>query len=94
MVTIGMLRTVFGSDCPIIFVHGHESNPKDTVGWRTWKSDEYESAMEIIIAQQYGGYTAGSPLNCSKNSTPASTGGETHGPNCTPGYRDIQGSQE
>ena len=54
----------WSSDCPIIFVHGHESEPKASKGHKTWHAVDYQSGMEKILSEQYQGYTAGSPLNC------------------------------
>ncbi|MEO0161729.1 MAG: alpha/beta fold hydrolase [candidate division WOR-3 bacterium] len=56
---------------------------KDKGGWGTWyprKRDgsfDYHTAMTKIIDSHYGGYTAGEPLNCDKNSNLSSTGTET-----------------
>ena len=76
---------LFASDVPIIFVHGHKSEAKPydvdnhgnvVGGWTTWypmKPDlslDFPTAMTKIISSHYGGYVAGNPLNCSKDSTP------------------------
>ncbi|MGQ9621412.1 MAG: esterase/lipase family protein [Bacteroidales bacterium] len=68
-------KVVTASNCPIIFLHGHESDPTDTTGWKTWRNPQ--SAMKKILANAYNGYSAGSPLECNKNSVLSSTGGET-----------------
>jgi len=76
---------LFASNVPIIFVHGHKSEAKPydvdnhgnvVGGWTTWypmKPDlslDFPTAMTKIISSHYGGYVAGNPLNCSKDSTP------------------------
>jgi hypothetical protein len=83
---------VNAADFPIIFVHGHKSeakpydiddNGKIVGGWGTWNpqnadsSREHPSSMTDIIDEHYGGYVAGNPLNCDKNSTLSSTNGNT-----------------
>lgn len=70
-----LMKIGFASDCPIIFLHGHESDPTDTTGWKTWRNPH--SAMKKILSNQYGGYSEGSPLECNENSTLSSTGGNT-----------------
>jgi len=70
-----MSQPVLGGNCPIIFLHGHESNPTSEEGWKTWRHPL--SAMNIILDCGYGGYTAGNPLECNENSVLKQTGGET-----------------
>ncbi|MGQ9535504.1 MAG: hypothetical protein ACUVTF_09810, partial [bacterium] len=55
-------KVVTASNCPIIFLHGHESDPTDTTGWKTWRNPQ--SAMKKILNSHYGGYNAGVPLEC------------------------------
>ncbi|MEO0161731.1 MAG: hypothetical protein ABIL74_05615 [candidate division WOR-3 bacterium] len=70
---------------PIIFIHGQkgaaDGDAKPDSAWRDWHcalgNVTYRSAMEKILNEGYGGYTAGSPLDCDMNSSLASTGGET-----------------
>lgn len=33
-------KTGIASNCPIIFLHGHESDPTDTTGWKTWQNSQ------------------------------------------------------
>ena len=55
----------------------------NTGGWGTWNpqnadsSREHPSSMTDILDEHYGGYIAGDPLNCDKDSTPRPTGGNT-----------------
>jgi len=62
-------------NCPIIFIHGHKSNPTSEEGFKTWRNQH--SAMNSILNEQYKSYNAGVPLECDKNSVLQSTGGET-----------------
>ncbi|RKX70306.1 hypothetical protein DRP53_05395 [candidate division WOR-3 bacterium] len=76
-----------GADNPIIFVHGiHGAHllggrikPKDC--WPDWNGIDfgkpYRTAMDKILIEHYGGYTAGSPLDCHVNTELIPTGGET-----------------
>lgn len=90
-ILIGVCISMSGiraADCPIIFVHGQQgakdgkAKPKEA--WKDWnpKDKPYKSAMQKILEEGYGGYTAGmrsdgKPLNCHKNSSLTPTGGET-----------------
>ena len=82
-VFIILLGVNASSDVPIIFVHGHKSEATSEYGWKTWYPTDnngvlqYPTAMTKIINSHYGGYTAGSPLNCDIDSTPRPTGGNT-----------------
>ena len=87
--------SVYPSDIPIIFLHGHKKQAKpwstlkskdatvNTGGWGTWNPQnadytrEHSSSMTDILDEHYGGYVAGDPLNCDKDSTPRPTGGNT-----------------
>ncbi len=77
---------LYGNNCPIIFVHGQKGAGDDNKvvpddGWPDWNGAEhgkpYRTAMDKILAEHYGGYTKGSPLDCHVNTQLASTGGET-----------------
>lgn len=70
-----MISSVRAGNYPIIFLHGHMSGGRYWYGTEDGHTDY--TAMNQIIAQQYGGYTAGSPLNCDENSTLSNTGGNT-----------------
>lgn len=84
-------RNLVAGNYPIIFVHGHKSDAKpigddpedNDYGWETWfpmKNNfalEYPTVMTRLINTHYGGYSAGDPLHCDKDSTPRSTSGET-----------------
>ena len=74
-ISVLMISAVWAGEYPIIFLPGHMS------GWKYWNGTESGhtdyTAMKKIIDQQYGGYTAGSPLNCHENTTLSSTGGNT-----------------
>ncbi len=75
----------FAADCPIIFVHGQKggkggkANPDEA--WPDWNGTDYNmpyrTAMDKILAEHYGGYTKGSPLDCHVNTELTPTGGET-----------------
>ena len=60
-----------------------QADSVNTGGWGTWNpqnadySREHPSSMTDILDEHYGGYVAGNPLNCSKDSTPVSTNGNT-----------------
>ena len=84
--------SVYPADLPIILIHGHKKqatpweappNGVNAGGWGTWNpqnadsSREHSSSMTDIIDEHYGGYVAGNPLNCDKNSTLSSTNGNT-----------------
>jgi len=58
---------IIAADCPIIFVHGIQSDSRPVIGWPTWSSSH--SAMMKIVNSGYGNYQAGVPLECDKNST-------------------------
>lgn len=66
LLTIALTSELQSAECPIIFVHGHENEPKPSVGWRTWKNEH--SAMRKILNQNYRGYTLGG-LECDKTTT-------------------------
>ncbi|MEM4314595.1 MAG: alpha/beta fold hydrolase [candidate division WOR-3 bacterium] len=48
---------------PIIFIHGNNSGGKCNVGWETWYSTQYVSAMEKILTGHYRGYQFGLKSN-------------------------------
>jgi hypothetical protein len=81
---------VYPANLPVIWLHGQKKQamPWDELGvnaggWRTWNaqnadySREHSSSMTDILDEHYGGYIAGIPLNCSKDSTLESTNGNT-----------------
>ena len=82
-----MILLTAETNYPIIFIHGIEgandghANPHWV--WREWNGEKtdppwlYKSAMNKILEEHYGSYTAGLPLDCDMNSSLASTGGET-----------------
>ena len=105
------------SDVPIIFVHGHCSEAVPYAvdeygniigGWTTWYprnpdgSIKYPTVMTKIINSHYGGYTAGEPLLCHKNTVLSSTGENTkviysfsyHRPDGGPGVIGSNGELE
>ena len=77
------------ADCPIIFLHGQKGAGDDNKVvpddcWPDWNPDNepYKSAMQRILEQHYGGYSAGyltngDSIDCDKNSVLQPTGGET-----------------
>ena len=85
--------SIYPSDVPLLFLHGHKKQalpwivkPEGTVnmgGWGTWNPQnidltrEHSSSMTDILDIQYGGYIAGTPLNCDKSSALTSTNGNT-----------------
>ena len=76
---------------PIIFIHGQkgaagENQAKPYWAWQDWNgrvsSKPYRSAMDRILMEHYGGYSAGyltngDSIDCDINSSLASTGGNT-----------------
>ncbi len=80
---LGIFNALLAASCPIIFIHGQKggSEAKPEFAWRDWNGIDwgmpYRSAMDKILTEHYKGYTAGDPLNCSIDSTPRSTGGNT-----------------
>jgi len=64
-----------GGYYPIIFVHGHNRHASCVDGWKEWRDPN--SAMMRILSEHYGGYTAGEPRDCNKNTELSPTGGET-----------------
>ncbi|RKX70305.1 hypothetical protein DRP53_05390, partial [candidate division WOR-3 bacterium] len=88
MILLSLIEThfLYGGEYPIIFVHGQKGAGDDNKVfpddcWPDWNGREhgkpYRTAMDKILAEHYGGYTAGSPLDCHVNTEIASTGGET-----------------
>lgn len=83
LVILGLTNTLFSSNCPIIFIHGQKGgdDAKPEKCWEDWNGIDfgkpYRTAMDKILAEEYGGYSPGDPLNCSIDSTPRPTGGET-----------------
>jgi len=73
----------FAASNPIIFVHGQKGgkDAKPKKCWPDWNGADhgkpYRTAMDKILAEHYGGYTAGSPLDCHVNTELTPTGGET-----------------
>jgi len=70
------------SSYPIIFLHGQIAKGDVWRSLQEWnrtssKLPQYTSCMRKILNEGYGGYTEGSPLDCDKNSTLVSTGGNT-----------------
>ena len=80
-----LIIVVSAATNPIIFIHGQKGAADGLAipkyAWRDWHcaldTAPYRSAMEKILTEHYGGYSAGSPFNCDIDSTPQSTGGET-----------------
>ncbi len=83
--------SIYPSEIPLLFLHGHkkQAKPLDTDndekvnkgGWGTWNpqyedlSREHSSSMTDILDIKYGGYIAGTSLNCDKDTYLSSTGG-------------------
>jgi len=62
---------------PIIFIHGHIADPSPGKGFETWyKEGRTVTVLEKIIYENYGGYSAGEPLNCYAGDDLQSTGGD------------------
>ncbi len=91
IIILFLFISVYPADLPIIFLHGHKSyafpwkeiSGVNAGGWGSWNpqnadsSRQHPSSMTDIIDEHYGGYVAGNPLNCDKNSTLSSTNGNT-----------------
>ncbi len=110
VILLSLINLVLAATNPIIFIHGMEAanqgHARPEWAYREWDGAEteppwlYQSAMNKILSEGYGGYTAGSPLDCDMNSVPQSTGGETrkiynfsyYHPNGNPGVISL--SQE
>jgi len=78
-----MTNLLFAVSNPVIFVHGQKGGDKTKPYWcwPDWNGRDhnkpYRTAMDKILEVHYGGYTAGEPLDCHKNTELTSTGGET-----------------
>ncbi|MCK4524545.1 hypothetical protein KAU15_06430, partial [candidate division WOR-3 bacterium] len=91
ILTLLFCISVYPADIPILFLHGHkkqaqpweEENEVNAGGWGTWNPQntdhtrEHSSSMTDILDIKYGGYIAGTPLNCDKDSILTSTNGNT-----------------
>ncbi len=91
LLSLILTRSFYGSNCPIIFVHGQKGARDDNkVGpddcWPDWNGRvhemPYRTAMDRILEQHYNGYSAGYLINgdsidCHVNSSLASSVGNT-----------------
>jgi hypothetical protein len=84
---LSLTITVSAATYPVIFIQGiggaAQGHATPSWAWREWNGERtqppwlYHSPMNKILEENYGGYTAGTPLDCDINSSLSSTGGET-----------------